>query len=88
MRSEGTEDSREGKKLVAGESAAIVDLVEKLHHSRDSGIELHSLDILGDLLDGLVHGAFQSSGIAVGIDQLVLQCPNSLKESGAALDGG
>jgi multidrug efflux pump len=48
----------EDAQLVAGKAALVVDSVDEDHHLGDRGIELHGLDILGDLLDGLMEDGF------------------------------
>ena len=44
----------EGDKIITGDRTGLRVVVDEGHQRCDRGIELHTLDILGNLLDGLV----------------------------------
>ena len=44
----------EGDEIITGDRTGLRVVVDEGHQRCDRGIELHTLDILGDLLDGLV----------------------------------
>lgn len=84
----GIEQQEESFKLPTGDAPLVGDFVEQAHHRRDSGVELHLLDILTDLLDGLVERGFQLLRVSLPIGEDVLQAPDTLQEPFAALNGG
>ena len=49
------EDNKKVSQLLLCNRACIIDIVKKRHHSSNSCVELHSLDILCYLLYGLMH---------------------------------
>ena len=85
MRSERAEQADEYGQLVLCQRADIVYLVEAGHHCGDRGVELHVLNILRDLLDGLVHYRFELLRRAGALGD-IRQGRDSLEEALAALD--
>ena len=87
MGSEGAEHKKHRLDVAAGGSV-VAELVHKSHQRGDGGIELHILDILGDLLDGAVGLLLVCLGIALAAFETGLgKVPDAVKEALAALDG-
>ena len=55
MRRKRIKQNKQCLKFRAVESARLVRFVQQTHHSCDSGVEFQRFNVLGDLLDGLMH---------------------------------
>ena len=86
VRCEGTEHPDEHGELILGDGANLKDLVEQTHHGGDRRVELHLLDVGGDLLEGLVEGGLQL-GIPFTASDQRGQIGDSLKEALTAAHG-
>ena len=87
MGGEGGEHQQQGLH-VAPAGAIGVEVVDQGHQGSDSGVELHGLDVLGHLLDGLVDGSLIGLGVRLtGVLLLGGQVPHPVQESLAAPDG-
>ncbi len=62
-------------------------MIHERHKLRDRRIALQGINIVGHLLDRLVHQSFCLLTINLTFYPFSLQCPNTIKETGAALDG-
>jgi hypothetical protein len=79
MGREGGEQAEQGHELGAV-AAVLLELIEQRHHRGDGGVELHALDVVADLFDGLVHRGLVGGGIALARLQVLGQVPYALQE--------
>ena len=86
MRRKGRKETCKNGKLVLSDLANLVDGVESSHHCRNCGVELHSINIVGYLLDKLMDVLFKCGSEALALDD-VEKVIESLKEALTALDG-
>ncbi|MNS52788.1 hypothetical protein D3C72_855150 [compost metagenome] len=87
VRREGREQQNEGLEALTRELVRLVGLVDEDHHLADGGVEAQALDVVGDLLDGLVQRAGEL-GVVMPADGRVEgallgheQAPHALQEA-------
>ncbi len=85
MRREGAEQDEQGL-YVSPRGLVFVEGVDQRHECSNGGVELHALNILADLLYGLVYLRLVSLGVSVSVQWVLSEVPDPVEEALAALD--
>ena len=85
MGGEGGEEGYQGFHIASG-AAVLLELAHQGHHGGDGGVELHGLDIIGYLFDGLVDGGLVGGGVIQAVRAALRQVPHLVQKALAALD--
>ena len=86
VRREGAEHEQKLLKVALGQAVG-VELVDHGHERGDSGIHLEAVDILSDLLDGLVDDGLVLGGDFLVVGRDIHEVPAAVKEALGAFDG-
>ena len=63
------------------------ELIDHGHHGGNGGVHLQGIDVLGDLLDGLVDDGLVGRGHLITLSGVLRQVPHTVQEPLGALDG-
>lgn len=79
MGCKGAEHEDKGLHIAAA-GAVGVEIVDQRHEGRNSGVELHGLDVLRHLLDGLVDGGLVGGRVVLAGVLHLAQIPYTVQE--------